>query len=140
MGYEFTVTKSEERMNIRTLLLTTIALTILCLWAINPVKAEETQPVTPTPEASPPQLITPSIFRMNRDVPCTNIQIVQAILAQRGQKPIASGSAIVETELFNVIVIALNDTTGEFSIVIANEENQVACNIYSGDNFKVIGQ
>jgi hypothetical protein len=127
-------------MNIRTLLLTTIALTILCLWAINPVKAEETQPVTPTPEVSPPQLITPGIFRMTRDVPCTNIQIVQAILAQRGQKPIASGSAIVETELFNVIVIALNDATGEFSIVIANEENQVACNIYSGDNFKVIGQ
>ena len=145
MGYEFTVTKSEERMNIRTLLLTTIALTILCLWAINPVKAEETPPVTPTPEASPEaspdsQVIIPNIFRINRDVPCTNIQIVQSILAQRGQKPIASGSALVEDEQFSVLVLALNDVTGEFSIVIVNEQYGIACNIYAGGDFRLIGQ
>ena len=128
-------------MNIRTLFLTTIVLTILVLWAVNPVRAEETQPVAPTPEASPePPVIIPNIFRINRDVPCTNIQIVQSILAQRGQKPIASGSALVEEEQFSVLVLALNDVTGEFSIVIVNEQYGIACNIYAGGDFRLISQ
>lgn len=141
MGYEFTVTKGEERMNTKTLFLTAMALSII--WAITPAMSEgapiqpEFQPIEVIPTPPPPAV---GIFRMNRDVPCTSLTMIQAILGQRGQAPIASGSAIVETELFNVIVLALNDDTGEFSLVIVNEQNQVGCNIYSGKNFRLIGQ
>lgn len=141
MGYEFTVKKGKERMNIKTLILTAIVLTVLMLWAVNPVRADETQQVTPTPEASPqPEIIIPNIFRVNRDVPCTSLEIVRSILAQRGQVPIATGSALVEEEQFSVLVLALNDNTGEFSLVIVNEEYGVACNIYAGVGFRLIGQ
>ena len=66
--------------------------------------------------------------------------MVQAILYQRGQLPIAQGTAAMGTEVFSEIVLALNDDTGEFSIVIVNQENNITCNIYSGVNFRLINQ
>jgi hypothetical protein len=86
------------------------------------------------------QSVLPQIYRINRDVPCTDTAMVQAILYQRGQLPIAQGTALMETEVFSEIVLALNEETSEFSIVIVNTENNITCNIYSGVNFRLISQ
>jgi|14_taG_2_1085336.scaffolds.fasta_scaffold00020_36 hypothetical protein len=92
------------------------------------------------PAEAEEELTLPEIFRINRDVPCTSTQMVQAILYQRGQLPIAQGTATMPTEVFSEVVLALNEETSEFSIVIVNIQSGITCNIYSGVNFRLIGQ
>ena len=84
--------------------------------------------------------ITPQIFRLNRDVPCTSLQLVRQILADRGQIPIVMGQSFQTIEMFGTMVIALNETTGEFSVVVVSNDQTVACNIYAGGNFRLLSQ
>ena len=104
------------------------------------VFASNTKAETVEQNAEEEQLVLPQIYRINRDVPCTDTAMVQAILYQRGQLPIAQGTALMDTEVFSEIVLALNEETSEFSIVIINTENNITCNIYSGVNFRLISQ
>jgi len=103
------------------------------------VFASNTKAETVEPNAEEESII-PQIYRINRDVPCTDTAMVQAILYQRGQLPIAQGTALMPTEVFSEVVLALNEETGEFSIVIVSLQNQITCNIYSGVNFRLISQ
>lgn len=91
-----------------------------------------------TEPTDPP--VTPQIFRLNRDVPCTSLQLVRQILADRGQIPIVMGQSFQAIEMFGTMVIALNETTGEFSVVVVSNDQTVACNIYAGGNFRLLSQ
>ena len=41
-----------------------------------------------TPEIVPPQIQLPPVYRVNRDVPCTEFAMVKAILESQNQSPI----------------------------------------------------
>ena len=91
----------------------------------------------PVPEIEAPEteLQLPPVYRVNRDVPCTEFAMVKAILESRNQVPIAQGRTLVPDELFAQMVLTYNSTTSEFNIIIVNDDNTVACNIYSGIGF-----
>ena len=94
----------------------------------------------PVPEIEAPEteLQLPPVYRVNRDVPCTEFAMVKAILESRNQVPIAQGRTLVPDELFAQMVLTYNSTTSEFNIIIVNDDNTVACNIYSGIGFMPI--
>lgn len=127
-------------MTIKGTLVSIVMIITLMVFASNTKAGHELSLSAEQIETLPEEPTLPQIYRINRDVPCTDTAMVQAILYQRGQLPIAQGTAAMGTEVFSEIVLALNDDTGEFSIVIVNQENNITCNIYSGVNFRLINQ
>lgn len=116
---------------------------LLLLFVATASVAQEAE--MPQDPASPNQLqqpdpVIPKVFRLNRDVPCTDIAVVRTILAQRGQVPIVSGQSFQPIEQFGTVVIALNEETGEFSVIVVSNDQTVACNIYAGGNFRLLSQ
>jgi hypothetical protein len=122
-------------MTIKGTIISILMVITLMVFAAN-TNAEE---VSQDPQADQPPTLQ-NFYRVNRDVPCTSLQVVQAILAQRGQLPIAQGKALATTEVFDQIVLTLNDRSKDFSLIIINSETRMACNIYSGQGFSLISQ
>lgn len=87
------------------------------------------------PEIIPPQIQLPPVYRVNRDIPCTEFAMVKAILESQNQSPIAQGRARNPDEVFVQLVVTHNPQTAEFNIIIVNADNTVACNIYTGLGF-----
>lgn len=93
-------------------------------------------PMLPAPPQVEEQPLNPKVYRLNRDVPCTDFEYVKQLLEIRGQVPLAQGQALDSNEVMSRMVITLNGQTGEFSIIVVNEDLTVACNIYSGLYFQ----
>lgn len=93
-------------------------------------------PVLPAPPQVEEQPLTPRVYRMTRDVPCADFEYVKQLLEIRGQKPLAQGQALDSNEAMSRMVLTYNDQTGQFSVIIVNEDLTVACNIYSGIYFQ----
>ena len=82
----------------------------------------------------------PKVQLMARQTPCANVQLVTQILAERGQMPIAQGTALQAEEPMEKLFIAHNAETNEFSIIIVNTEYNFACNLYAGKEFRITRQ
>lgn len=82
----------------------------------------------------------PKVQLMARRTPCASVQIVTQILAERGQMPIAQGTALQAEEPMEKLFIAHNAETNEFSIIIVNTEYNFACNLYAGKEFRILSQ
>jgi hypothetical protein len=93
-------------------------------------------PILPAPPQVEEKSLPPTVYRLNRDVPCTNFEYVKQLLEIRGQVPLAQGQALDPNEEMSRMVLTLNGQTGQFSIIVVNEDLSVACNIYSGIYFQ----
>ena len=82
----------------------------------------------------------PKVQLMARQTPCASVQLVTQILAERGQMPIAQGTALQAEEPMERLFIAHNAETNEFSIIIVNTEYSFACNLYAGKEFRILSQ
>jgi len=110
----------------------------LMVFAASQSKAQQEPelPVLPAPPQVEEQPLNPRVYRLNRDVPCTDFEYVRQLLEIRGQVPLAQGQALDPNEVMSRMVLTLNGQTGQFSIIVVNEDLSVACNIYSGMYFQ----
>jgi|TARA_A200000159_G_C7117641_1_gene253411 hypothetical protein len=110
----------------------------LMVFAASQSKAQQEPelPVLPAPPQVEEQPLPPTVYRINRDVPCTDFEYVKSLLEIRGQVPLAQGQALDPNEVMSRMVLTYNDQNGQFSIIIVNEDLTVACNIYSGLYFQ----
>ena len=114
----------------------------LMVFAASQSKAqvEPVLPVPVLPEVTEKELppAPPQMYRVNRNVPCADFNYVKSLLAGRGQQPIAQGFALDPSELMSQFILTYNESDSTFNIIVVDEGNKMACNLYSGAGFTVI--